>query len=455
MNDLDAAIIAYLTGDIDDAQFDELDRCLQQDAAAARRLAELCYHDLTLATVLRLKSSAISPTQAEARPKRVRVKKVARPSRWIPAAAAAVLLIGALLAWFRFSGGTAVIEPVVATVTAVQGAVQVRESNATALHALTVRASLHAKDELRVAKDAAVTFAYADGTTLTVGADAALTLGAATKRIVLDRGEISARVAPQPAGNPMLLSTPLAQAEVVGTQLKLSAASSETRLDVTEGKVCFTRQNGDHAAVMVAAGFTAAASADATHALTLHTLKTLKDDLPGQAQTLLDVVFAERPAQWGGEFATPPDAPDGAIAIRSNLFTPGTRFYGEIRAPQFPHGFAAGAQTYLRFRYRTEGLKSGDLIKFMLKKSDETIFHGFIQPEFDHWAVATVRLDGNFMNLEGKARPLTAGEMLDNIVFLGAAPDGTNAHDGPKLWLDEMIVFTAPGEMNVSRVEQL
>ena len=51
------------------------------------------------------------------------------------------------------------------------------------------------------------------------------------------RGSFSARVLPQPAGNPMLIHTPSAVLEVLGTQFDVEAESKSTMLLVREGKV--------------------------------------------------------------------------------------------------------------------------------------------------------------------------------------------------------------------------
>jgi hypothetical protein len=57
------------------------------------------------------------------------------------------------------------------------------------------------------------------------------------KRFALDAGELDASVAPQPHWRPMIIATPQAEAEVVGTQFSLSATPSHTRLEVLNGVV--------------------------------------------------------------------------------------------------------------------------------------------------------------------------------------------------------------------------
>lgn len=70
------------------------------------------------------------------------------------------------------------------------------------------------------------------------------------KRFHLDRGTVRAQVVRQPEGQPLEVTTPHGAARVAGTTLRLKVDAS-TRLDVSEGRVQFTR---DGKTVDVAAG---------------------------------------------------------------------------------------------------------------------------------------------------------------------------------------------------------
>lgn len=79
------------------------------------------------------------------------------------------------------------------------------------------------------------------------------------KRIVLSRGAARARVAPQPAGAPMVFSTPHGEAKVLGTVLRLAVDPRSAELVVERGRVVLTtpdghsaQVNGGHAAAAVA-----------------------------------------------------------------------------------------------------------------------------------------------------------------------------------------------------------
>lgn len=104
-------------------------------------------------------------------------------------------------------------------------------------------------DHVRVDDGAQARIDYADKTTLQLdqgtdvqlAADGSAAIGAG-KRVVLKWGRVTADVAKQPVGRPMIFNTPNAQAMVLGTVLTLefTSTASATRLDVAEGLVGIT-----------------------------------------------------------------------------------------------------------------------------------------------------------------------------------------------------------------------
>lgn len=62
----------------------------------------------------------------------------------------------------------------------------------------------------------------------------------ARKELHLRRGSLSASIRRQPAGEPMVIHTPTATLEGLGTQLNVDADPSSTALDVNEGRVRMT-----------------------------------------------------------------------------------------------------------------------------------------------------------------------------------------------------------------------
>jgi ferric-dicitrate binding protein FerR (iron transport regulator) len=73
------------------------------------------------------------------------------------------------------------------------------------------------------------------------------------KRLVLAQGILTADVRKQPAGQPFVVTTPHAEARVIGTKFTLTVKGDATRLDVQEGRVRLTRLS-DTTGVDVGAG---------------------------------------------------------------------------------------------------------------------------------------------------------------------------------------------------------
>jgi ferric-dicitrate binding protein FerR (iron transport regulator) len=108
---------------------------------------------------------------------------------------------------------------------------------------------------------------FADGTRLELGAETAVRkvlVGGeakdAGKWIDVARGSLEAEVPRQPAGRPLVIATPHAEATVLGTTLRLTVDAEKTRLEVEEGRV---RLKALHApkSVEVTAGHFAVAGA--------------------------------------------------------------------------------------------------------------------------------------------------------------------------------------------------
>lgn len=111
---------------------------------------------------------------------------------------------------------------------------------------------------------ATVTISYEDTTQLRIAPRTRLTLQLTRKspassgmgggkRVFLERGALTARVAKQPSGHPMIFATPTVQAKILGTELSIAATPDTTRLEVTEGRVEVVR-TADQASVEVGAG---------------------------------------------------------------------------------------------------------------------------------------------------------------------------------------------------------
>src|SRR5439155_15940887 len=84
---------------------------------------------------------------------------------------------------------------------------------------------------------------YADGTRLNVGPQTLIDgfTDNAGKRIALGAGRISAEVAKQPVGRPLVFVTPHGEAKVLGTSLFLRVNPASTELEVKNGSVRLIR----------------------------------------------------------------------------------------------------------------------------------------------------------------------------------------------------------------------
>jgi regulation of enolase protein 1 (concanavalin A-like superfamily) len=82
------------------------------------------------------------------------------------------------------------------------------------------------------------------------------------KRWELTQGAITATVAPQPKEHALIITTPQAEAKVLGTEFSLAVTPDTTRLEVVRGTVQFARRE-DGKSVMVNCGTFALAAAGA------------------------------------------------------------------------------------------------------------------------------------------------------------------------------------------------
>ncbi len=73
--------------------------------------------------------------------------------------------------------------------------------------------------------------------------DEAEGIGAGGKKVFLIAGVLAADVAKQPAGRPMILSTPHARVKVLGTRFISTSAADATRIELEEGQVQVTRKS--------------------------------------------------------------------------------------------------------------------------------------------------------------------------------------------------------------------
>ncbi|MEM7456769.1 MAG: FecR family protein [Planctomycetota bacterium] len=97
--------------------------------------------------------------------------------------------------------------------------------------------------------DAWVRLRFADASTVTLSGRSLATISQEGQKLLnLRHGNLSADVSPQSQDAPMLINTPSAELEVVGTQFNVGADAARTRLVVNEGMVTLTRHSDGRSA---------------------------------------------------------------------------------------------------------------------------------------------------------------------------------------------------------------
>lgn len=143
--------------------------------------------------------------------------------------------------------------PAVAKLEVIEGDVRVIRQNRE--NKLREASGLYPGDRLLSSPNSAASIRYPDGTMVSIDAETSIALAhghsaGTQKRVMIERGRLSADVAPQPSGLPMIFTSPDAQAEVLGTKLTLFLEGRETHLKVAVGRVRLTRSS-DRKSVVV------------------------------------------------------------------------------------------------------------------------------------------------------------------------------------------------------------
>lgn len=243
---------AHSDGTITPEEHAELQECLRSDASA-RRLW-FAHQDIDDG----LHDLAHAPT---ANP----VTK-AKPTRWLqwrPLAAAAVfvVMLGVAAMWFMKAPAVMLAK--------VSGDVRVWRAQETMKGASGF--ALRAGDWLLTGNDGAAELVFPGETTrLIIGAKAEFGVVASSpgKELKLTAGTMTASVARQSASHPMMIRTPTAKAEVLGTKFELGADKVTTKLNVTEGRVLIARTD-DESGVVVEATQSATVTETAPVAVTV------------------------------------------------------------------------------------------------------------------------------------------------------------------------------------------
>lgn len=148
------------------------------------------------------------------------------------AAAFILLLVGVFAFWPSSSGS-------IATVTGKAGAILWTGDGGEVRHHLDAGDLIGGGTIETLSSDSWAEIQFFDGTTMTISGHSAITISDrdGQKVMRLREGTLSVDAAKQPAGAPMLLMTPSAEARVLGTQFNVSTDDVTTRVIVNEGLV--------------------------------------------------------------------------------------------------------------------------------------------------------------------------------------------------------------------------
>lgn len=216
-----------------------------------------------------------------------------------------------------------------------------------------------------IGETATAQFAFSDGTLITLSGESELSFSEdGQKRLLLRRGSLSAQVKPQPKHRPMLVRTPSAEAEVVGTVFNLSARPDDTLLKVDEGLVKL-RRLADGSSIEVPAKSSAVASLDST----------LKLDSAATPEPLtewrFDFTTTMPPHNWRGSSDGTRMLASPYVASRKSSGAILTHFGVSVRTSQLtpPLSLVVTAQSVVRFRLRQNEAKPLQLMLLTSKTS--------------------------------------------------------------------------------------
>jgi ferric-dicitrate binding protein FerR (iron transport regulator) len=249
----DSAILQFLDGRLDEDAAERMRDRLKSDPALSARMLEMAENEVLIRGALLQRAEAGEFNRLRLRREayqtvRARVRRRSA-IRWLAVTSSAAALLVCVLGWWALYGN-GVRRRAGVRVAALRGEVTVRGPGGRAWPAevgmhVAEGNSEHTGIDGRCALD------YADGTELHLSPSTALkvTRDPTSKALRLDAGRMRADVMPQVASAPMRVSTPFAEAVVLGTVFALEVAPDGARLEVERGLVEFVRDR--HAELVV------------------------------------------------------------------------------------------------------------------------------------------------------------------------------------------------------------
>jgi ferric-dicitrate binding protein FerR (iron transport regulator) len=250
----------FLNHDLSEAEQAELARLLASSPEAKAQWASFMRLEGSMHYLV--KNGVLSAGTVRGQGK-VRARKVIS-WRWISLAAGVALIAGA---YWAFHAQLPAAPQVIAILVSSSEDVSVLPDGASIPLKAVVGIDIKSGDTFSIPPSGKAVLSYrGEATTVEMqsGTELKVWQDVQGKRCHLARGAIVCDVAKQPEGKPMVLTTPYATAEVVGTKFILSVTKELTRLEVEEGKVRLTRRADGEAALVTAHEYSLADSQAAT-----------------------------------------------------------------------------------------------------------------------------------------------------------------------------------------------
>ncbi len=289
--------------------------------------------------------------------------------------------------------------------------------------------------------------AYPDGTRLTLIGSTSVTCGDhRSKSVVVHQGTLAASVKPQPAERPLVLTTPSAHLQVLGTRFQVEALDHRTDLSVTEGRVRLVRIR-DQQSVEVP---------DGKYATVTEQNTLLVKDIPGLPATWEETFETGLPTGWTqGEWVSqglPPRSRGAVKAAFEPLDGGGANYIIGSNEAWLRGLFSVQKSSHLHFTFKTE--KRGWINVFLVTRtaaSDDARFSGnYLVEDFPktgsgQWETVTIPLDA-FKRIHRGSLALT--EVVPfKLMFVSDGPDRGLVID--RVW----VTADGPGRMVSHRVQ--
>ena len=252
-NEWEELIERHLRGKLSESKIERLAERLDSDAGARNDFVEQAQWDTRIAETLRQSCDAPQESDVVLSDRLTAIReRLPRTKLLRTLLAVSTVVIASLSAGLFYQQSTVdrriaeivkdtrppVAEPSIANITGLSGTLIWTGDRGQIVRDVKVGTELAGGTIEGMAPDSWFELKFNDGSTVMISGTSMLTFADAGQKVLrLREGIFSANVAPQPKGKPMLVHTPSALLEVVGTQFDVEAGLTSTVLNVSEGKV--------------------------------------------------------------------------------------------------------------------------------------------------------------------------------------------------------------------------